>query len=356
MTDDRLDRKVRDADPYRPELIDLRGAEHDLLEEIMSETTAAPRRLRPARRLAVSLATAAAVVGAVAVGAVLHDQPGQPTGPAAGGATSAPGTATSGPASRWTLAAVEAAKANPRLLIDQPGWRAKTVYGFAEKTGTISFHKGDLGIEMNWYPADQYAGFFEDRGKVSKPQPGKAGDWPGDILVYSPQRFAIMLKPRDGAFVEISTVSDFTRAQFDQLLPLIKQVDVDTWLAALPPEIVTPDKAGDVATELLADIPLPPNFDKSTLEKLGTNDQYQFGAGVTSKVGCAWITEWKRADKAGDTAARAKAAAALRGSHDWKVLKSMADEGGWSDVFWEIADQVAAGKVPDGYESGIGCE
>ncbi|WIM99542.1 hypothetical protein ACTOB_003200 [Actinoplanes oblitus] len=354
MTDDRVERLVRDADPYRPELIDLRGAEHDLLEEIMSVPPAPATVHRPVfgRRLAVSLATAAAVVGVVGVTAALRDQPDKPAGPVAAGTS----PATSAPASRWTLAAVKAAEASPRLLIGEAGWEVTNVSGFAEDSGAITFRKGGATLDMNWYPAKDYQGYVDDRRDVSKPQPGKAGPLPGEVYTYSAGDFALLLRPQGTTFAELRTGGAWTRARFDEVTAGIKQVDVDTWLAALPPEIVTPAKAADAAAELLADIPLPPGFDKSVLTKLGTNDRYQFGAGVTGKVGCAWIAEWQRAGKAGDSAARSKAEAAMRGSHQWKILKSMEKDGGWSEVFWEVADQVAAGKTPRGYRDAIGCE
>ncbi|GGR51237.1 hypothetical protein GCM10010168_82550 [Actinoplanes ianthinogenes] len=357
MTDDRVDRLVRDADPYRPELIDLRGAEHDLLEEIMSVPTAQvpERRPRIGRRLAVSLATAAAVVGVAGVTVALHDQPRVPAGPAAGPAGAAlDASAVAG--SRWTLAAVQAAQANPRLLIGEPGWKATNVSGFTADRGAITFEKDGSALEMNWYPAKQYPSYFADRKHVSEPEPGKAGTLPGDIFTYDAGDFALMLKPHDGTFVELRTGGIWTRARFDEILAGIKQVDVDTWLAALPPEIVTPARAGDAAAEVLAGIPLPPGFDTGVLRKLGVNDKYQFAAGVTSKVGCAWIAEWQRADKAGDAAARSKAAAALRGSHNWAALKSIENEGGWSEVFWDVADHVAKGQVPADYRDAIGCQ
>ena len=48
---------------------------------------------------------------------------------------------------------------------------------------------------------------------------------------------------------------------------------------------------------------LPPGFDRAALDGLGTNDPYQFGAEVTSLVGCGWIDECLRAERAGDGAA-----------------------------------------------------
>lgn len=112
----------------------------------------------------------------------------------------------------------------------------------------------------------------------------------------------------------------------------------------------------DAADKVLADVPLPPGFDRAALDGLGTNDPYQFGAEVTSLVGCGWIDEYLRAERAGDTAAVNRAADALRSSHNWKVLRQMVDAGDWAEVFWEISDKVAAGDVPSGYTEGLGCK
>jgi hypothetical protein len=44
---------------------------------------------------------------------------------------------------------LQAAEQNPRLLIDEPGWTATTVYGFAEKEGTIAWSKGVYAIPQD---------------------------------------------------------------------------------------------------------------------------------------------------------------------------------------------------------------
>lgn len=87
-----------------------------------------------------------------------------------------------------------------------------------------------------------------------------------------------------------------------------------------------------------------------------TYDPYQFGAQVTSRVGCAWIAEWLRARKAGDGAAQKRAADALGSSHEWKVLKDMDAGGHWPEVFWDISDHIAAGRDPGSYEDALGCD
>ncbi|MFI5896312.1 hypothetical protein ACIA5D_40055 [Actinoplanes sp. NPDC051513] len=338
MTDDRL----RDADPYHPSIVErLDGAEQTLLEEIMSED----RVIHPwRRRLVTAVAAAAVLVAVLAVSVVVRHQSAPSRDQAA------PGVST-----RWSAVALKAAEQNPRLLIDEPGWTAKTVYGFAEQNGTIGFVNGPRTLEMNWYPADQYQDYRRDRKGVSKPEAGQIQGWSGDVYTYSAGDFALQLKPRDGVFVELRTGGTWNRAEFDRVLTHVVQVDVETWLEALPPEIVTPGRAGEAATKVLNGVPIPPKFDRSKIEALGANDPYQFGAQVVALVGCGWIAEWERARKAGDAGAVKRAADALSSSHQWKVLNDMNAAGDYPEVFWEYADRIAAGKQPSGYQQALGC-
>ncbi|KUL39997.1 hypothetical protein [Actinoplanes awajinensis] len=342
MNDDRLDRLVRDADPYRPDLIDLRGAEHELLEEIMSM----PVPLSQKRRYLVPIGAAAALVGVIGLGAVSRMQ--TDTDYKAGG------PAVSASKSGLTLQATES---SPRLLIDEPGWAPTDVSGFADHSGDIFWAKGDLVLDMTWYPASAYQSYYADRLHVSKPALGKAGDWQGNIFTYTEDKdYAIMLRPRDGIFVELRvSQGPWTKATFDALLPKIKQVDAKTWLAAMPAAIVTPDRIESSAREILADVPVPPGFDVGSLDGIGTNSKYHFGARVIGQVGCAWIAELQRAKNTDDDAAAEKATDAMGSSHDWQILKWMAGEGAWAQGFWQIADEVAGGHVPRDYRTDLEC-
>ena len=337
MTEKHPDQMVRDADPYLPEVIrQLDVAKQIPLEEIMSEPSldrvVEPPRRGMVRRIAGALAAATVLAGVLAVSIMLRDHPGDPL-----------------------AAAMKAAEENPRLLIDQSGWKVTTVYGFAEQQGSIAFSNGAQQLEMTWYPADQYNSYYTDRLEVSAPEPVTVDSWPGDLFRYSASDFEVMLRPRDAVFVGLRTGGAWTRDEFDEILVHVVRVDVHTWLAALPPEIVTPARVDAQAARALADVPLPPNFDIAALVDVGTNDAYQFGAEVTGRVGCAWIAEWLRAKQAGDDAALERAADALRSSHQWQVLHEMDDKGAWPEVFWEIADEVVAGNPPADYAQGLGC-
>ena len=343
-----FDQQIRDADPYRPGVADrLDGAGQDLLEEIMSTP---PSRRSSTWRLIGAAAAAVALAGVAGVTVAQQHGGAEPVA----GPPAATAPASGSPTTMELV--LKAVESNPRLLIDEPGWKVTTVYGFAQAEGTVNFRKGERDVEINWYPAGQYDGFHEDRLKVSAPEPVRVTGWPGDLFRYSATDFAVMLRPRDGAFAEFRTSANWTRGDFDALLAKVKQVDARTWMAALPPEIVTPDKVDEAAGKVLAGVPLPPGFDSSSIDIAGANDPYQFGAAVTGKVGCAWIAEWERADRVRDRAARDRAVAAMRSSHDWKVLHDMNAAGDWPEVFWQIADAMAAGESPTSYRSGIGCD
>ena len=338
-----IDDQLRDADPYRRETIGrLDGADQTLLEEIMS-VDRAPASWR--RRLIAPVAAAAALIGVLAVSAVVRHQSADR--PEAKPAPTATGD--------WSAMVLKAAEQNPRLLIQEPGWKITTVYGFTEQTGTTGFSKDGRDLEMTWYPASDYQSRYADRLEVSPPKPGEVDGWPGNVFTYSDEDFALLLRPRDGVYAELRTGGHWTRNDFDKVLTHVARVDVATWLAAMPPEIVTPGRADAAATKALDGVPLPPKFDKAALNAVGTNDPYQFGAAVAARVGCGWIEEWIRADKAGDKAARQKAADALRGSHQWKVLQQMNAAGDYPEVFWEMADKTAAGDPPAGYRQALGC-
>lgn len=349
MTNDRVDQLVRAADPYDPEAVrDLRGADQALLEEIL-ETVPATKQVRWRRTMALTLATAAVLAIAVSVPALLRDPESSP----AAGAGQVP--EGSDPIV-YTAAAVKVAESNPRLLIDEPGWTVTTVYGFAKNSGTIAFRKGDREIEMNWYAADAYDGYYADRLDVGPPEPITIDGRAGALFAYSDADVAVMLKPDGPTFVELRTDDGFTdRADALAVLGKVKRVDVDTWLAALPPEIVVPGKAEAVAKEMFADVPLPPDFDRKQLAKLGVNDRYQFAAEALQRVECGWLDEWDRADRAGDAAAGQRAVDALASARGWHVLTEMDPRGDFSEGPWQLADRVTFGDKPIKYQEMLGC-
>ncbi|MEU4693697.1 hypothetical protein [Actinoplanes sp. NPDC023714] len=350
MTDELL----KDADPYRRDVAArLDGAEQHLLEEIMSTPkldTVPPLRRTLARRLTMAVAAAAVLAVAVTAATVARREPLEPYQGALG-VTEAGGPAVNG----WELD-LKAAENLPRLVIDEPGWKPTSVYGFAREDGNITYQNGDRAVSIDWYAAKHYPSYYKDRLEVSKPEWTTLAGVEASVVTYTASDFAAMRKPQDGTFAEMRVQGgDWTRASFDALLTKVVKVDAETFLKSLPEEIITPGDVRAEATKILADVPLPPGFDIASLEKDGANDPYQFGAFVAGQVACGWIGEFKRADEAGDDGAAKRAAAALATSRQWKVLKDLDAAGDYPEAVWDLADKVADGEVPDWYKEGLGC-
>lgn len=342
MTDEQL----RAADPYRPGLAaDLDGADQSLLEEIMS-TDPMPSA---GRRWLVAVAAAAAVlIGAVAVSVVVrHHSAGQlnPVAPAPSPSRSAVVTPPQKPE--------PAGPPSPLLLVDQPGWKCIHVENLYQGDGSAYFTKGKLNLEITWFAAGEYDSRHAGNGTPVKYQPGSIDGLPGDIFTISPTNFAIMLKPRGDYFLELQTGGPFTMGSFKDLLKHLKQVSLKTWLAAMPGGTVTPEQARQKLATALAGVPLPPEVTTASFANITVNnDQYEYDAEVMTVVGCGWISEYERATAAHSTAERQRAVDAMSGSRHWKVFTA---GGTYAQVFWQIADDMAAGKPLQPDKIGIGC-
>ncbi|MEV4283642.1 hypothetical protein [Actinoplanes xinjiangensis] len=328
------DEQLLDADPYRPIAGRLDGAEQHLLEEIMSVPLVPSVPVRPLRRRLVGAVAAAAVVtGVIGASTLLPERSAPPpvTLPSA-----APGTSTGGAGAGHQLD-LTYATSHPRLLIDEPGWKLQVIYGFAGGTGTVDFHKGDRNVGMTWYPADSYQSYFADRLDVGEPRATRVAGVGAKVFTYSRDDFAVMLDPRDGTFVEIRVQGGgVSRSYLDELLERIRRVEPEEFLAALPPEVVTPGEATAEAEKALTGVPRPPGFDAGRLGLDGAYTPYQFQARVVKLAACGWAGAWVRADRAGDDMAAQTAIAALRGSRKWPILREMDESkrGDWSRMLW----------------------
>ncbi len=421
MTSPDLDRRLREADPY--ERVDLAGADALLLEEILRQSPVDPavrsraRRIRRSRvtlksRLAISVATAAVVTGVIAVPMLMAGQdaglPSQADGTPAQASTPEVLTPV-----RYAAAAVKVAKANPRVLVTAPDWKVRTMEGFSATEGQMSFQQGAdryrevphygqkmapenrralekavaegkqvakeafagpdeivgydrvndaPSLKVAWYPGTQHADWVASRS--GKGDPSRWVElWGKRVLLvsYSAADHAVVLPVQGKVFLELRGRGVGGEAAFLRFLAeQVEQVDVPTWLAALPPEVVTVGGAKQAVERILADIPVPPGFDRDAeLDKWSGRsqalDSYQFGAAVTGAVACGWIDEWKRARAAGDESAVQHAADQLSTSRDWKALQEMDVEGDYPEVVWEYADRMAAGQKPEGAHGGLGC-
>lgn len=320
---------VRDADLAD---LDLGAGESQLFEEIVAGSRfdsrhpalgPSGRRFFTQRRIAVG---AGAVLAALAAVLVI-------------------GLGSSGPPNRpeFAAAAVRVAQANPRLLVTLPGWHVTRADEFEVDSGEMEFGDGQHNLGVTWYPARYYDGYYRDRTPVD-PHPSyfELLGQRTRTVAYGPHEFATMLPPQGEVFIEIRGV--LPADEYRQVVESLQPVSVDEWLAAMPASVVRPTDRAAVVDAMLADVPIPPGFDTSYLEREGSVlDRYELGARVTGAVACEWLKRWAVATEAGDQQTAQRSVDALATSRDWAILRELKTEGGWSQAIWEYADAIATG-------------
>jgi hypothetical protein len=256
----------------------------------------------------------------------------------------------SGP--EFAAAAIEVAEVNPRLLVTEPGWRVTDAGEFEADEGEVSFGDGTHRLAINWYPARFYHRYLRDRALVSTPETSKLLGHTATTIRYGLNsggaEYATMLSPQGAVFVEIRGGLD-SRAQYESVLHSLRQVDVDTWLAAMPPNVVRPQARGAVVAKMLRGVPLPPGFDVAALKGEGSVlDHYQLAVKVAGTVSCGWVESWLAATKAGDGPGAQEAVKAMATSRRWPMMPTLIKGGGWSGNVWSAADAIASGHVNRG--------
>ncbi|MFN8113641.1 MAG: hypothetical protein U0R51_10640 [Solirubrobacterales bacterium] len=331
----------------------------------------------------------------------------------------------------FAQAAIAVAEGNPRLLVEADGWSVDNAGEFEVDQGNIDFVNGDESLRIDWGDARYYSepeapkqGFGvwsrpketscsveADEGE-SIPKDERSGmivteegeriplrladcdtryrvsevSFLGQrVLVAENQQlidgeepvssFDLQLPPSKGIFVSINA-SGMSADRFYDVLGSVQPTDVDTWLAALPDDIVRPVDRPEIVAGMLEGLPVPPEVDTDALEQeAGALDRYQLGAKVSGGVACAWLDRWAEGVRTGDDAVMAEATEAMSSSRDWPILKEMAKEGGYAQVVWEYARDMenddreallgSAGtetiddktyEVGPSYATGLGCD
>jgi hypothetical protein len=357
-----IDRLVRDAAPYTDDEIralPLDGAEAELREAILAEPHPRPRPARRARRRRVRVIPAIAVaVGLLVLVAALP------------GGDERPGVPSAGPG--WAEAALRVANAVPRLLVGEPGWRVERADQFTVAEGEMSFRKGKRTLDLHWRTAGRHRGWVKDRAMSGRRLPDvEVLGARAVVFLYEHSRDDYTALWRDGRYtLELrvgypSPRPALTYDEFRALLRSLEPVGVDEWLAAMPPSVVVPADSRRVVNEMLADMALPPGFDRTPLYSGGAvRDRYQLGAQVAGAVACGWIERWVAAVDAGDDSGAAEAVRAMQGSREWDVLREMDAAGDYPEVLWEYPAAMAGEgtisggrpmSVEESYRDALGC-
>ena len=278
----------------------LQAGESDLLRGIVAEPYRAPDRAvtvhrRARRTVMLGLAAAAAALGVVML---------VPFGGRGGGPTPA-----------FAAALVRFANSTPRLLLQIPGWRVVFVEQDPGHGGEMHFIRGpvnaqgmpaasltgetallDRYAQLNWSPVTQSERRYIQSGHqniqtglgapVTRLQlEGRTRNWTDVIATLLFENQAISLR------VTVKNMSDL---RF--VLQSLNQVNVTTWLEAMPPSVIKSANSGPAIREMLAGIPLPPRFDAGKIP--GVNDtqtNYYLGTELTGTVACMWIADWNHA-------------------------------------------------------------
>lgn len=354
MNDEQLDDLVRALAVTRDD-VDGLGVDAelaDLKEAIMATPTLldrpTPAPQPVASRTRTRWFTTVAAAAAAAIGLVVV----QPFGGGGGDA--------------WAAALVEAAESTPLLLLEADGWSVERADIHLGDEGEMTFASDDASVDLHWRDGDAFDEWVE--GVAASASSSAA------TTVLGHDATTFLYAGTDGDRTTLFHDGDHTievrgvsadAAAHQSLLDSLVEVDVDTWLSAMPESVIAAaDRPATVRT-MLADVPVPDGFDVAALEDGPLRDRYQLGAEVAGGVACAWIERWIDAVESGDQPAAAAASDALATSHDWDVLQEMAAEGGYPDVLWGYAEGVSGDgtviggtelTIDESYRAALGCD
>lgn len=342
IVDAQVRRAARMSDERIAELVGS-AAEAGLMEQIMATPPSAVPELagepphqpvtpswrrpsRPARRRLVSLAVAASM-GAAAlftVQAVQDDDAG----------------------AAWAAHAVEVAEGAPRLLVDDEDWRVDYADEFEPDRGSMDFTDGTHELWVTWSSAWDLETILDNRREVAVAEETvTVAGREGTLFTYRDDEYAVIWQHGVNV-VEALMLGGVEESTYRDLIAAIHTVDVDTWLSALPEDVVRPADSQAVLAELLADIPLPDGYEITPAA--GAVTRHQLVHTVEREAVCAWVTEWVRASDAGDRAAVEAAAMALGGARDWAVQDEVEHR---DEEFWANIDSIVEdGVLPGGRE------
>ena len=174
-------------------------------------------------------------------------------------------------------AAVRVAEANPRLLVTAPGWSIRHAYGFEVDSGYMIFGDGTHHLSFDWYPARYYRSYLRDRRKVGGVVHSTVLGHRATTVRYhrSPVNepgldYETLFSPWGAVGVGIRGIFS-SKSEYQKILSSLRRVDVDTWLNAMPPEVVQPDALDATIERMLRGVPLPPDFDRG-VERIRLDD------------------------------------------------------------------------------------
>lgn len=343
-----MSRKITDAGVAGLAISEGRA---ELLEEIMATAplATAPRATVPdpprgSRWLPV--VAAAAAVAVVAAGAMWI---GNHQGNEAGG-KDREGSVAAGPGDAELA------------VLDDAAWTLEDA-SLDEYGGELEYHYSgqglppdELSLTIKWSPSRPFDLYAEDTMEIDGPQVGQRLEVLGRkalLFRYDGRDHLAVLEVLDEALVEIRG-EGMGESAFRDLLAQLTPIAAEDLDGALPDELVNADERPAVIDEMLDPLPLPPGFDRASVDSQEWQ-RYDIGSDVVAPVVCGWVASFVEGMRSGDDIVVLQAQAALATARDWPVLVEMKTEGDYPDVVWEVADRVVAGDHPKEYRQGLGC-
>lgn len=235
------------------------------------------------------------------------------------------GSGGGGPTEAYAQDAVRVAQANPRILVGEPGWRVESVGGFEPEEGDLVLARDRERIGLDWRPAAGYQSYTRQLADLSVRETEVAG---APARTYGEDgRYRTVIPPMEGVYVELYPMTVlWSQERWQRFLGTLERVDLETWLAAMPPEVVLPDEARGNLAGLLEGVPVPPGFSAEHIDSRQlSGGERQVAATVTYAVTCAWYDEWVVAKRSGDAVAASAAAEALQGYGSWSTRQHYTD-------------------------------
>jgi hypothetical protein len=127
----------------------------------------------------------------------------------------------------------------------------------------------------------------------------------------------------DGYLLELhAAVPDL--AAFEERLQWLTKVDSQTWLDAMPPQVVKAADHDATVRKMLRGIPLPHSFSPSLVPTAGiTTNRDQVRAAVISTVSCLWFRQWDEGRRSGDEAKAGEAERAMSTYERWPLIREL---------------------------------
>jgi hypothetical protein len=248
--------------------------------------------------------------------------------------------------------------------VGEEGWEVTRADEFSVEEGEMTFARDGQELDIKWVPPAEFAQTLSDP-ELHRLGTVRAADAEARLFHYvddATEHVAVWLD--SGYTVEVRGRAPDAKT-FKRLLASLHEVDIHTWLSAMPTSVVTPVSQPGVVAGMLANVPLPHGFDAASISTTdAVRDRYQLGAQVAGAVACVWIDRWIAARRGGDEAVVREAVDAMATSTTWPVLQQMNEEGDYPEVVWGLAAAMRTdGTVPAGrpatveqaYEQSLGC-